>query len=101
MPNDFDTHAGAVQSFIPIEADDLLQQLSATEDEWAQGAALFGPGGLFDANRKAKLSVIGLQIRDHRSESSEKTTEAMIEQLAHADDTYTDYLSEAVVARAA
>lgn len=100
MPNDFNAPAGAVQSFIPIEADDILQELASTEDTWATGASLYGPGGLFDATRKAKLSVIGLQIRDYRADKGEKTTEAMIEQLAHADDTYTTFLDEHVRDRA-
>lgn len=80
-------------SFRPDDVDVLLTELSATEKSWADGAALFGPGGLLDAQRKALLSVRACALRDGWSvEKQGKLTESQLDQCAHADQFYTDWL---------
>lgn len=74
--------------------DELLAELDKTEATWAEGAALYGPGGLFDAQRKAKLCVIGVELRDMLTKNGGKVTEASIDQMAHADDGYLKFLDE-------
>lgn len=72
--------------------DELLAELDKTERAWAEGAALYGPGGLFDAQRKAKLSTIGVELRDMLTKQGGKVTESAIDQMAHADEGYLKFL---------
>lgn len=104
MPNDFEHAMGGATAmpttFIPDEAEELLQQLSASHEAWAHGAAKYGPGGTFDALRKRFLSVRSMQMRDVYAGKGEKITEARLDELAHADPDYGTWLDEATLARA-
>lgn len=72
----------------------MLAELDKTESAWSEGAALYGPGGLFDAQRKAKLSVIGVELREMLTKQGGKVTESAIDQMAHADEGYLKFLDE-------
>ena len=100
MPNDFDKAVGGVQSFIPAEADQLLQHLANTEKEWADGAALFGPGGMHTDFKESKQAVIALQIRDEREGKKEKITDDLIKQMSRAHPTFSAYLDESLIKQA-
>lgn len=102
MPNDFERAVGTATptAFIPDEADVLLQKLSSTHEEWAAGAARFGPGGTFDAHRKSVLAVRSLQERDAAAGRGEKITEAKLDEAAHADEDYRAWLDGQTVKRA-
>lgn len=71
--------------------DELIAELDATEDGWARGAALYGPGGLFDDQRVMYLSMIALEHREAVKEG-EKVTDEAIKQRAHADKRYQKWL---------
>ena len=87
-------------AFIPDEAESLLQQLSETHAEWAQGAAKYGPGGTFDALRKRYISVQAMQLRDKYKTANEKVTEGRLEEEAHADEGYGEWLDDSTIKRA-
>jgi hypothetical protein len=78
----------------------LFQQLAESNEDWANGASLYGPGGLFDASRKARLALIAAEIRDGYAEKGEKVTEARIEELAHAHPDYQKWISTSTIDRA-
>lgn len=82
------------------EDERVLQLLAESEDAWADGASLYGPGGLFDAQRKALVSVVMLRIRDELIGKGEKPTEKVLDAMAHADPTYTEFLGGHVTKRA-
>ncbi len=83
----------------PIEL--LIHQLSETEEEWARGSALFGPGGFANDVRKKILSVVMLRIRDKLLSDGEKApTEKVMDAMAHADRQYVAWLDRQVIARA-
>jgi hypothetical protein len=105
MPNDFERAMGYAGSatptaFIPDEADALLQQLAETHQPWAWGAARYGPGGTFDASRKAFLAVRSAQVRDEYADRGEKITEARLDEVAHADEGYREWLDAQTIDRA-
>jgi hypothetical protein len=102
MPNDFESAAGTATptTFIPDEAEVLLQKLGATHETWAMGAARFGPGGTFDALRKSTLAVRAMQARDAAADKGEKITEAKLDEISHADAEYRQWLDESTLRRA-
>lgn len=80
--------------------DILLAELDESESEWADGASLYGAGGLFNDKRKSLLSVIALRIRDERAGAGLKSTEDLIDQLSHADKEYVKFLDSHIGRRA-
>lgn len=82
------------------EEDIVLQELASTEQKWAEGAALFGPFGLADNQRKIFLEKTGLEIRNSKLGANEKVTEAFLDQAAHADTEYAEYVTDMVLAKA-
>lgn len=80
--------------------DGLLAELDETEAEWADGASLYGAGGLFNDKRKSLLSITALRIRDERAENGLKSTDAMIDDLSHADKEYRLFLDSHIGRRA-
>lgn len=80
--------------------DVLFQKLAETEDEWAKGAALYGPGGLLDAQRKIILSIVTLQIRDRLNQAGAKATDKVLDAEGHADVEYQEWVDSHVPARA-
>lgn len=90
-PTDFDAD----------DVDILLQGLSETHDTWAKGAALFGPGGFANDQRKRLLSVVACRLRETWQESIHgKYSEAALDRLAHADTEYTGWLDRMELRRA-
>lgn len=67
------------------EVDALMAELARSDDEYAALDARYGPGGTFDAQRKAHRSAIEVQIRADAKERGEKLTEAAAEALAASD----------------
>lgn len=80
--------------------DGLLAELDDTEAEWADGASLYGAGGLFNDKRKSYLSSIALRIRDELRESGGKITDDLVDQRSHADKEYRKFLDDHIVRRA-
>ena len=58
--------------------------------------AVYGPGGTFDAQRKANLSTIKMEIRAEATLSGSKLTVDEIDSMAHADDRYVEFITKAV-----
>jgi hypothetical protein len=75
----------------------LLQELASTEDAWAEGASLYGAGGLLDSQRKIILSVALLEIRDSLPE---KVTEKVLDAMGHTASEYKAFVNAHVVGRA-
>jgi hypothetical protein len=80
--------------------DELLAELDATEDEWADGWALYGPGGLLDDQRKALLDATAMELREMMKAQGGKVTDGLIDEMAHADERYKKFLDEHVIKRA-
>lgn len=77
---------------------ELLQELTDTEEEWALGAASFGPGGFADNMRRSYLAARSLEIRD--SKAGEKCTEKFLDDASHGDKEYVQWLDDKLVERA-
>lgn len=92
--------SSAPVDFEPTECESALQFLASSHAEWARGAALFGPGGLFDAQRKKTLSAIECELRDEYKAKDEKATETRIEQEAHCATDYVTFLDTMEARRA-
>ncbi|MBA2684061.1 MAG: hypothetical protein H0U66_06195 [Gemmatimonadaceae bacterium] len=82
------------------DADALVQQLAESEDAWADGSALYGPGGLFDNMRKSMLAVIKLRVRDTLGDRKLTGLADFIDDLAHADSGYRAFLDTHLVKQA-
>jgi hypothetical protein len=83
--------------------DELLAELDATENEWANGGALYGDRGLLNDIRKSLLDATAMELREQilkLNTTGQKVTEAMIEQMAHADENYRQFLDEHVIRKA-
>jgi len=59
---------------------------------------LYGPFGGFDARRKVLLAICASEARDKARDA--KTTEAAINDAAHAHDAYRDWIARAELERA-
>lgn len=83
--------------------DELLAELDATEDEWANGGALYGDRGLLGDLRKALLDATAMEVREQLlklNTTGQKITDGFIEQMAHADENYRQFLDEHVIRKA-
>lgn len=104
MPNDFTAPAGAVcapTDFTPSDVDILLHGLAATHEDWTHGATLFGPGGMYNDQRKRLLAVVACRIRDQWDDAAQgKYSEAALDRLAHADHEYGAWLDQREFERA-
>lgn len=83
--------------------DELLAELDRTEDEWANGGALYGDRGLLGDLRKALLDATAMEVREQilkLNTTGQKITDGMIEQMAHADEHYRQFLDEHVIRKA-
>ena len=69
-------------------AEDLIDDIEALENTRAPLVAVYGPGGTWDAERKALLCVRAVFIRDEYQTKQQKVTEAQLDQEAHADEAY-------------
>lgn len=77
------------------EFDACAAELAATDEEHARLEARFGPGGTWDAQRKAHRSLYAVQIRDDAREKQEKLTEPMVEERAACHPQVTAWLDTA------
>jgi hypothetical protein len=61
--------------------------------------AVHGPGGTYDARRKANVSTIKMQVRAESVAAGQKLTVDEIDAIAHADDRYVDFITGATMDR--
>ena len=57
--------------------------------------AVYGAGGTWDAQRKANVSTIKMRVRAESVATSNKLTVDEIDAIAHADDTYAEFITRA------
>lgn len=82
--------------------DELLAELDATEDEWAAGWALYGPGGLLGDLRKSLLDATAQELRTAAlklNTTGQKITDGLIDEMAHADESYREFIDEHIARR--
>lgn len=82
----------------------LEELLARRADLVAQVAPLrakYGPGGTWDAQRKATVSTIAMRLRAQATAENRKLTEAAADDGAHADDDYVALVTQATLERAA
>jgi hypothetical protein len=77
----------------------LIDDIEALENTRAPLYAVYGPGGTWEAERKALLCICAVAIRDVYQGKQQKATEAQIDQEAHADDAYEGRISLATEER--
>ena len=83
----------------PLE--ELLAKRAALVGEAAPLRAKYGPGGTWDALRKATVSTIAMKLRAQATLKGDKVTEAALDQAAHADEAYGALITRATEERAA
>ncbi len=64
--------------------------------EYAALRALHGPGGKWDAKRKAMLEAMKIRARMELTKNGEKVTEAAIDSYGHADTQYVAFIEEGI-----
>jgi hypothetical protein len=79
---------------------ELLAELDETEAEWSHGASLYGPGGLFEAQRKKTLAVIAMEIRESYEIKKQRSTNQLVDDMAHANKEYGTWLDRHEIERA-
>lgn len=84
-----------------MDADELIQQLNDVLVKRAPLAAVYGPFGTFDHVRKTLLASCRDAHRMTRLGNGEKVTEALLDDLAHADGQYVDFINAATEQRTA
>ena len=62
--------------------------------------AKYGPGGTFDAQRKADLSAIRMLLRARYADKDEKVSEARLDEEAHCHRGYVEFIGNATTERA-
>lgn len=93
---------GGELSALESRADiDSLEDLHARRrqilPEYAALRALHGPGGKWDAKRKALLEATKIRARMVCDAEQKKTTEGLIDAMAHGDDQYVAFVDEGIV----
>jgi flagellar biosynthesis regulator FlaF len=61
--------------------------------------AVHGPGGTFDPQRKANVSTIKMRVRAEAVAAGSKLTVDEIDAIAHADDQYVAFITQATTDR--
>lgn len=79
---------------------ELLARRQELVEQVADLRARYGSFGTFDAMRKATLSQIKMQIRAQAVASGVKKTEACLDEEAHADARYVEFITTATQGRA-
>ena len=79
---------------------DLLQERGVLIDRVARLRAKYGSFGTWDAERKMRLADIKGRIRAEMQREKAKITEAQLDDMAHADGDYTDFIVTATLERA-
>ena len=82
----------------PVE--ELLAERDTLVEQSATLHARHGAWGTFDAERKAKLSVIAALLRAQALRDGVKVTEASLTEAAHASDEYMMFVTQATSERA-
>lgn len=80
--------------------DELLAQRQALVEQVAPLRALYGPFGVWDAQRKVELAKSQAIVRAEALAKGVKVTEAFIDEAAHAGDRYADFIIQSTEARA-
>lgn len=75
----------------PLE--ELLEERRTLVRQVASLRARYGPFGTADNLRKIELSRLGAILRAQATERQEKVTEAKLDEMAHADPRYTDFVT--------
>ena len=63
-------------------------------------SALYGPFGMWDAQRKRRLAVAELKCRNEAADRQEKMTDKMADAFAHADTDYVAFLDRSLTEKA-
>lgn len=91
------------RSFGAVPVDEIIAELDTNEDAWSEGWALYGQGGLLGDLRKALLDATAMEVREQLlklNTTGQKITDGFIEQMAHANENYRQFLDEHVIRRA-
>lgn len=79
---------------------ELLGRRQVFVEQMADLRARYGSFGTFDAMRKAELSKIKMQIRAQAVAGGVRKTEACLDEEAHADPRYMEFITTATRGRA-
>jgi hypothetical protein len=77
----------------------LIDDIEALENTRAPLYAVYGPGGTWEAERKALLCILAVSIREGYQSKQQKVTEAQLDQEAHADHGYEERINLATEER--
>lgn len=89
----------ALESRADIDSlEDLHTRRRQLLPEYGALRALHGSNGKWDAKRKQMLEAIKVRVRMDARKREEKVTEAYIDALAHADESYDKMITESIVA---
>lgn len=78
----------------PVE--ELHEQRRALVERGKALAALYGRYGLWDARRKVMLALAARRVRERYNKAGKRPTAALVDELAHADPTYTAFVEQSV-----
>lgn len=85
----------ALESRAEVDSlEDLHHRRRAVLVQLAPLKALHGPFGTWDAKRKQLLEALKVKHRMEQSAAGVKTTEGLIDALAHADEQYAAFLDQ-------
>jgi hypothetical protein len=76
-------------------AEELIDDIEARENTRAPLFAVYGPGGTWEAERKALLCGGAIIVRHQAMVDGQKFTEAAIDQIAHNRDEYVRRIEQA------
>jgi hypothetical protein len=76
--------------------DGLHAERRAVLAEYSTLRALHGPGGKWDAKRKALLEAMKIRARMEMTAKGEKITEAAVDAYGHADQQYIDFIDQGI-----
>ena len=79
---------------------DLLEERGVLIERLATLRARYGPWGTWDHERKVRLSAIKGRIRAQMTAAGAKVSNDHLDDLAHADPDYTDFVITATMERA-
>jgi hypothetical protein len=77
------------------EAEEIADDIEALENTKAPLWAVYGPGGTWDAERKALLCAGAIIVRHQAMVDGQKFSEAAIDHIAHQRQEYCDRITQA------
>lgn len=80
--------------------DEALAERQELVRQWANHAALYDNFGMYEAERKRRLAIAALQVRDAKDKAGVRTTEKMVDDEAHAWPAYQQFISESIRGKA-